>query len=252
MSPPSDPTIGILNEPSSKRKAALAKAAKEHSNGAPKAAQSAQARMDGQTQDKAWDAYKDKAADYAAKAQKWKDAQDKKEVRLNDLVKVHAHKPFDDASAARVSREAAKAVASEKKTLEAKQEAKNVSVQAGQEAEANAQKNFQLAQAALVARGEVNAANLGDRSVRAIGRAVGFQLGTDKATVKRNQEVANQVATARLRGIELTRQSDKIQIGDPATIAGTGAASTIAGGLSAGAGVYSAFSKFEVPLKTSL
>lgn len=134
----------------------------------------------------------------------------------------------------------------------AKQETKNTVIQAGQEAEANAQKNFQLAQAALAARGEVNAANLGDRSVRAIGRAVGFQLGTDKATVKRNQEVANQVATARLRGIELTRQSDKIQIGDPATIAGTGAASTIAGSLSAGAGAYSAFSKFEVPLKTSI
>lgn len=134
----------------------------------------------------------------------------------------------------------------------AKQETKNTVIQAGQEAEANAQKNFQLAQAALAARGEVNAANLGDRSVRAIGRAVGFQLGTDKATVKRNQEVANQVATARLRGIELTRASDKIQIGDPATIAGTGAASTIAGSLSAGAGAYSAFSKFEVPLKTSI
>jgi hypothetical protein len=129
----------------------------------------------------------------------------------------------------------------------ARAERRNVLAQANVDAEANAQKNFQLSTAALAARGGVNAANLGDRSVRAIGRAVGFELGTDKATVKRNQEISNQVASARLLGIDITKQGQRLQVGNPATIAGVGAVNALAGGLNAGAGAYNAFSKFKIP-----
>lgn len=130
---------------------------------------------------------------------------------------------------------------------QAREESRNVLAQANTEAESNAQKNFELAVAAAAGRGEVNAANLADRSVRAIGRAVGFQLGTDKATVKKNQELANSVASARLRGIGITQQSQRLQVGNPSTIAGVGAVNAIAGGLNAGAGAYQAFSRFKIP-----
>lgn len=83
-----------------------------------------------------------------------------------------------------------------------------------QETEANAQKNLELARAAQTARGAVKASNLADRSVRAIGRSIGFQLGSDQATVARNQEIAQQQAAARLTGIDISLQSQKAQIGD--------------------------------------
>lgn len=130
---------------------------------------------------------------------------------------------------------------------QAREEARNIRAQVNVEAQGNAQKNFELAAAALAARGEVNAANLGDRSVRAIGRAVGFQLGTDKATVKQNQELANSIASARLRGVAVTKQSARLQVGNPGVIAGVGAVNTLASGLNAGAGAYNAFSKFKIP-----
>lgn len=88
-----------------------------------------------------------------------------------------------------------------------------VATQLSQEAEANAQKNFELARTAVATQGEIRASNLGDRSVRALGRAVGFELGQDKASVARNQEIANQEARARLLGIHITRQTEKQQIG---------------------------------------
>lgn len=129
----------------------------------------------------------------------------------------------------------------------AKAEKRNVMAQVNQEAEAAAQKTFEVAAAALAGRGNAQAANIADRSVRAITRAVGFQEGTDRATLKRNQEIANEAASARLQGIDITKSSQKLQIGSPALIAGTGAASAIAGGLNAGSGAYQAFSKFRIP-----
>lgn len=120
-----DPTIGLVAEPKQSRKKALAKAAKEHEGGKPRAAETnGQDRLDGTTPDKAWEDYKDTAAEYAQKAQVWKDAQERRDVRLDDLVKVHAHKPFDQGAAANVSKQAAKAVQQEKDALAAKQEAK--------------------------------------------------------------------------------------------------------------------------------
>jgi hypothetical protein len=128
-----------------------------------------------------------------------------------------------------------------------KAERRNVTTQANQSAEASAQSNFEIAVAALAGRGNVQAANLGDRSVRAITRAVGFQEGTDKATVKRNQEIVNQTASARLQGIDITKQGQQLQVGSPAAIAGIGAVNALAGGLNMGAGAYQAFSKFRIP-----
>ena len=84
----------------------------------------------------------------------------------------------------------------------------------GAQAEAAAQKEFNLTRAALTARGASKSTELGDRSVRAIGRAIGFELGSDKATVRRNQELAAETAAARLTGINLTEQSQLGQIGD--------------------------------------
>lgn len=129
----------------------------------------------------------------------------------------------------------------------AKAENRNIRAQANQQSEASAQSNFEVAAAALAGRGNAQAANLADRSVRAITRAVGFQEGTDRATIKRNQEIANEAASARLQGVDLTKAGQRLQIGNPAIIAGTGAASAIAGGLSAGAGAYQAFSRFQIP-----
>lgn len=130
---------------------------------------------------------------------------------------------------------------------QAKAERRNVLAQANQSSEATAQSNFEVAVAALAARGNVNAANVSDRSVRALTRAVGFQEGTDRATIKRNQEIVNETASARLQGINITKQSQQIQVGNPAVIAGVGAVNAISQGLNSGAGAYQAFSKFRIP-----
>lgn len=86
--------------------------------------ESEQERIDGATRDSALHDYKELSADYAMKAQTWKDAQEARVVREDDLVKVHAHRPFDDRSAARVAKETAKAIKKEKAALTEKQEAK--------------------------------------------------------------------------------------------------------------------------------
>lgn len=85
--------------------------------------------------------------------------------------------------------------------------------QLGQETEAAAQRAYELSRAALAARGSVNATNLADRSVRAIGRAIGFELGQDKSTVARNVEIINAQAAARLAGVDISLASAKAQIG---------------------------------------
>lgn len=89
-----------------------------------RAARGGQDRLDGQTVVKAWDAYKDIAADYAKAAQVRKNAQETSVMRGDDLIKVHAHRPFDDKSAARVAKECARALKAEKDSLANKREAK--------------------------------------------------------------------------------------------------------------------------------
>lgn len=112
-------------EPTQKRKKALNGAAVEVLEGSPHGGDAPrQDRIDGMTKDHAWEEYKEVAGDYARKAQSWRDSQELLDVRLGDLVKVHSHHPFDEDAAARVSREAAKAVEAEKQNLASKQEAK--------------------------------------------------------------------------------------------------------------------------------
>ena len=83
-----------------------------------------QEHVDTTGQERAEADYKEKAADHAKKSQRWKEAQQTLEVRQSDLVKVHAHTPFDPDAAGRIAKETARAIANEKVTLEAKQEAK--------------------------------------------------------------------------------------------------------------------------------
>lgn len=133
-----DPGIGLLEAKGPKQKKdrtdfgtppkapkkALVKAGAEHEKGRPKATQS---RVDGEptiSEAEAWEKFKEASAEHELKKQKWDEAKKAREVRLGDLVKVHAHKPFDDASAARVSKDTAKAVEREKKAQEAKADAK--------------------------------------------------------------------------------------------------------------------------------
>ncbi len=81
-------------------------------------------RIDDGGMAKAEASYKDAAANHAKAAQRWKEAQETRDVRLRDLVKVHAQTPFDTDSAARVANEAAKAVQREEQSLLTKREAK--------------------------------------------------------------------------------------------------------------------------------
>ena len=110
-------------------------------------------------------------------------------------------------------------------------------------AESAGQRMFELAKAAQLAKGTVASANLADRSVAAIGRSIGFELGQDKATIQKNQETAALETGARLRGIDLDLDSQLLQIGDTsglrlglqiggAVVAGIGSAATagLAGG----------------------
>ncbi len=83
-----------------------------------------------------------------------------------------------------------------------------------QGSEAAAQTQFEASRAALAAAGKIKATNLGDRSVAALSRAVGFELGSDKATIKRNQEIANLEASARLFGIQSEEDTRRNLIGE--------------------------------------
>ena len=123
------------------------------------------------------------------------------------------------------------------------------------EAEQEAQKRFALARDAQKAFGRAKVQDLGDRSVRALGRAVGFELGQEVSTLERNSQRASEIAAARLTGIDFTLAAQKDQIGPTGAdvtafsafnnildrqlqflqIAGSAAA--FAGGLGAGGGV---------------
>ena len=94
-----------------------------------------------------------------------------------------------------------------------------ISEQLGQETEASAQRAYELSRAALVSRGAVNATNLADRSVRALGRSIGFELGQDKSTIARNVEIINAQAAARLAGVDISLASAKGQIGSTSSTA---------------------------------
>lgn len=89
-----------------------------------------------------------------------------------------------------------------------------ISAQHAQAAELSAQKMFELARSAQLAKGKAASKNLADRSVAAIGRSIGFELGQDKATLQKNQANIALEVGARLQGIELDLASQNLQIGD--------------------------------------
>lgn len=64
--------------------------------------------------------------------------------------------------------------------------------------EQNAELNYELARQAAEDRGVIQSSGLGERSVRAIGRSIGFQLGQDVATVQKNMDTARTNARTRL------------------------------------------------------
>lgn len=134
---PRDPTAAVSADATEKRRRkALAKAGQEHESGRPGGTQ---ARVDGTTPPTLEDAeatFKDRAAIAKRAEMTWKLAQQRRDVRLDDLVKAHAHKPFDRDATLRISREAAKAVEAEKSTLEAKQEAQRAAAEAWKDVEA--------------------------------------------------------------------------------------------------------------------
>lgn len=91
---------------------------------------------------------------------------------------------------------------------------RQIAAQAQADSEASAGRALELSRASLIAKGQAKASGLGDRSVRAIGRSIGFDLGSDLATLERNQQLGNLQSNARLQGINLDLNSQRQQIGD--------------------------------------
>jgi hypothetical protein len=110
-----------------------------------------------------------------------------------------------------------------------------------QESEKAAQQGFQLQRAALEAVGSVDNANLSDRSVKALGRAVNFELGTDQATVDRNVEFARQSAQSQLNNVSARLEQTRVGVGNLG--AGSLAASITTGLIGVAAGGYLKASK---------
>ena len=114
-----------------------------------------------------------------------------------------------------------------------------------QAAEASGNKMFELARQAQIAKGAVSAQGLSDRSVAAIGRSIGFELGQDKATLKRNQEIAAEHVGAQLHGIDLELVSQKQQIGDTSGVKlGFQVAGGVASGINTGLSLGNALGGF--------
>lgn len=106
------------------------------------------------------------------------------------------------------------------------QDLKNAQIGANnqQASEAAAHKAFDASRKFQLARAASQNSGLGDNSIRAIGRSLGFELGQDKTTLERNQELANQAAGYQIYGVDLTRESEQVQIGDTS---GSGLAASI-------------------------
>jgi hypothetical protein len=83
-----------------------------------------------------------------------------------------------------------------------------------QTGEATAQRNFELARQTLVAKGKVQNSPLGNRSVRAIARAIGFENSQDQAVLARNFDIAREEARNKLMGVDITHYNNLLQIGD--------------------------------------
>jgi len=82
------------------------------------------------------------------------------------------------------------------------------------EAETTAEESYELAREAAINRGLAQNSGLGVTSVRALTKAVGFQLGQDRATLQKNMATANADAHARLDAANMQRESEYGQAGD--------------------------------------
>lgn len=82
------------------------------------------------------------------------------------------------------------------------------------ETEEAAEANYQLAREAAINRGLAQNSGLGVTSVNALGRAVGFELGQDRATVQKNMKTANAEAWQRIDAANQQREAEYEAAGD--------------------------------------
>jgi len=89
-----------------------------------KPARTTQERVDATPESHAWEEYKTNAADHACKAQRWKDSKVFLGECLDDLIRVHAHKPLDEGAVEHVAKATALAAKGTMLALDAKQASK--------------------------------------------------------------------------------------------------------------------------------
>ncbi len=109
--------------------------------------------------------------------------------------------------------QAADDASEDKAKLETSEAARELS-EAGEVA---SQKRFELARSALAQRSVAQNSGLSEKSVLALARSADFQAGLDKTTVDRNLEIKQQKAAAQLRGVRITRATEKAGIGGTST-----------------------------------
>jgi len=111
------------------------------------------------------------------------------------------------------------------------------------ETEASAEKLLELSRAHVAQKGAVASQDFGGRSLRAIGRSIGFEVGRDGAIIDANQEQANVIAASQIEGVDLTLQGQMLSIGDTSKLGfGLKLAGNVVQGIGAGASAGAAFS----------
>lgn len=80
-------------------------------------------------------------------------------------------------------------------------------------AEATSVENYKAAREAVATRGAIRAVDLSDRPTSSLMRAVTFDQSLNEAIRERNTKIAAEDAGAQLRGISITRVSEKLSIG---------------------------------------
>ena len=83
-----------------------------------------------------------------------------------------------------------------------------------QETKATAQANFNTQRERLAAKGQVQNSGLSDRSESALLRAIDYTAGQELAVRDANLDTGALNTAAALRGIQITRTSEDLQIGD--------------------------------------
>ena len=119
--------------------------------------------------------------------------------------------------------------------------------------EQNAELNYELARKAAEDRGVIQTSGLGDRSVRAIGRSIGFQLGQDVATVQKNMDTARTNARTRLALGRQRRDAIYEAAGDTSGVRlGLGITTSLLQGIGAGGGTFASGGGFNRPIGDSV